>query len=265
MKKVYVETPLITIEFQLNCSLEFNECFLNIYHDIIINTLDNQNIVVVGIEEVEGNFIITYQGKEWRPSKYYILVSLHVLICDIISEFSNKYESINFHGSAVNYNDKTILILGHKGQGKTTFMFELLKNGAMYIADEAVVCNGESIKPFMNCLHVGEYTYQDFSQKKQNDSINIPDKYLPNDKKYFNVSKVTSNYTNKCHKLDVVIILDDTYQDIMNPSNKQAMIEIIKHCRNIGGTCMKVLLKIVNTTQIYTCNKYQLKDLSNLL
>lgn len=254
-KQIKVRLPIGTIFLNVTAT----NTFINILEKIYSNSIYIvEPVDIITIEETDEKFIISYNGISYKPSKSYILISIHVLISEIISTNSSKYEFINFHGAALYYNNKTILILGEKGQGKTSFLCNFINKGATYIADESVVYNGIYVIPYENCLHMSDYTIGLLD--KSINSIEIDPIYTNNIKKYVPSINLSEIDYEKKYSPDIIILLNDSFQFEKCKYNISLVSNVIKYSRNTNSINIKILMKLLDSTNIYKCNKYSFNN-----
>lgn len=115
--------------------------------------VDNGASFCVAIDQTStitfGNDII-YRSPHYRYILEYLEYKIYTLLID---RFSDYYL---IHAGVVAHNDKTILLPGSSGGGKTTLIAGMLKNGFRYLTDEIGIIDPHTLRvyPFAKPLNM---------------------------------------------------------------------------------------------------------------
>lgn len=259
-KEIITNLPVGNLLFKIRSSYKFINMLKKIYRE----TSESSIIIgVIEIEETSEKFILKYNSIIYKPSKKYILTSLHVLVSEIISSICSKRKILNFHGTAIFYKGKTILLLGEKGQGKTTFLSKFISHGATFISDESVVYTGEEIIPYQSCLHMNKYTIKCLNKNVK--KITIKKDFLFNDKLYIYSTEISEIIRKKNLSPNILVLLNDNNVFEKCKYDVNLVKEVMKYCRNACDINMKLIIKLFRGIEIFKCNKYSFEELISII
>jgi|GEM_PF-3620176 len=83
------------------------------------------------IQVIHNNTTFLYDRFSYKPSQPSLIPPLH------LSPFCNHH--IGFHGAAVAYDQKSILIFGKNNSGKSTYSINLIFNGCKLLSDDTII------------------------------------------------------------------------------------------------------------------------------
>ncbi|CAH0417530.1 hypothetical protein WFA24289_01872 [Periweissella fabaria] len=192
----------------------------------LINSIFFEKVCDIGDWVIDTDFdqtsLFYRQGKlqiELQDGKFETVYQLYQVIRSIYVELLLKY-SVEFHGAAIQINNKGVLILGEKFAGKTTMMLKLLQmsqqndvnryfisNDDIYIDDNQVAWgNSRSVS-------IRQITFDNLKLNKPvTQYIHKPqtrDEYWKN-KYRFLPSEIVNEFSAKLHnrmKINIVVIL----------------------------------------------------------
>ena len=192
---------------------------------------------------------------------------ISILICDHHDLAEEDWAGF-LHGSMVSKKNKSYLIIGSSGSGKTSLATQMVKNGYSLICDDTAPLNkNKAFGNFPNALSIKESHTNIFKKHLFNDflaySTNTfkgPITYL-----YPKKQKVVSKFF-KCNIILKIKYKDDCQFRLKNPSKFQILNEFINDSfipRN--DLSVKAFINWFNHCQFYEIEYSKSKDLLNFI
>lgn len=154
---IFIKINSVIVRIETNCN-ELKKDIKKIYSGFVIQPPQNFYGKIVNFTLLERNKIWKlYHGEKKLLTFYdysHIFPNLEWYINTTIYRLFNKY--IQIHGAGLTKGDKSILILGKSGSGKSTAALKLVKNGYDIFAEDMIIldCKRDKIIPYFKPISI---------------------------------------------------------------------------------------------------------------
>lgn len=193
---------------------------------------------------VQSGNTILYQGSELADVVFYLEKDL------IIATQLKSTGILFFHAAALTYNNKTVMVVGESGAGKSSMTWGLLRHGFKYLSDELVpIDQGLKIYPFARAVNL---------KRELNSPYGLPPNAV--DLHRFNMVPVPENQleTGNINQIDHLIFVKFNNQEqmpcITEISKGEAFLLLFKNLLNaksFDDYGMGGISKILSNTHCY--------------
>jgi len=250
-------------------SINLNDIIGQLFH---LSYDFNENFRTFKVFKSNKKYILFFDDKfigYWGKESINLLKGkiLSILICNYHNVVEDHWAGF-LHGSIVKNKNKSFLIIGSSGSGKTSLAALMVKNGYSLICDDlAPLNNNEAFGNFPNALSIKDSQNNIFKKYLFNDFLSYSTNTFKGKITYLypKKEKVINKYF-KCN-----IILKIKYQEeaifkINNPSKFEILNEFINESfipRN--DLSVKAFINWFNYCQFYDIEYSEIKDLLNFV
>ena len=180
-------------------------------------------------------------------------------IIGIINDILFEHNVYVLHGASCVYKTKTLLLLGHKGVGKSTLLYKILTAGGQYLSDDNIYysCNDTSI------------CYSDIGMRLKNDphidrdyfnllkmkSTNI--KFVPPNNRFVSLTKPTRIY----------LLSKDCDFEFQETNLFEFLPIVLSNMKNSNSGRLDIqnLIRLHSIANAIKINSFNLSDLDDLI